>query len=500
MLKSRGESRDVVENKGQEKLGCAKTRDVIENKRVTRLTRDVYEKNDLTSNRGSIVHRNAHKSAQMAQNCTLLRLSTLRSILAFRFFAGWKEQARGAEDADVGLELGGEQRGMSGKAAIDGVVGYGSPDLVQQRLADPGDASADHDRLGIEQREHACEPHAQVETGLVDNRLRDGVALPRGLLNQLGCDALRVAAGKRAQKAGHRMFLLEPDASAARDGRSGSERFNAAQRAAATAVGALIVDGDVSTFARDTVFAVIDFSIDHDARADAGADRHVENMAITFGRAEENFGEPGGVGVVLDFGRQSELFRDHLRQRHVSPAGKIRRVDEKAGARIDGAGSADANAGDVSPAGMVNELSNEAQDLTRACRKTFLRPRGQNQGLNEPPARRHQSACYFCSANINTNNDRSHNTSQLSTRRTRFEEARHFNSRLCGGRRFSFNAVDLIASVLMTLAGDIRTDKPLNSGPGSTLKKGCEVKQCRGLDGRPERTRTVDLYRVKVAL
>ncbi len=43
MLKSRGESRDVVENKGQKKLGCTETQDVIENKRVARLTRDVYE-------------------------------------------------------------------------------------------------------------------------------------------------------------------------------------------------------------------------------------------------------------------------------------------------------------------------------------------------------------------------------------------------------------------------------------------------------------------------
>ncbi len=41
MLKSRGESQDVVENKGQEKQGCTETRDVIENKGVIRLTRDV---------------------------------------------------------------------------------------------------------------------------------------------------------------------------------------------------------------------------------------------------------------------------------------------------------------------------------------------------------------------------------------------------------------------------------------------------------------------------
>ncbi len=43
MLNSRGKSQDVVENKGQRKMGCTETRDVIENKRVTRITRDVIE-------------------------------------------------------------------------------------------------------------------------------------------------------------------------------------------------------------------------------------------------------------------------------------------------------------------------------------------------------------------------------------------------------------------------------------------------------------------------
>ncbi len=49
MLKSRGKSQDVVENKGQIKLDCTKTQDVVENKRVTRLTRDVYENKGLNT-------------------------------------------------------------------------------------------------------------------------------------------------------------------------------------------------------------------------------------------------------------------------------------------------------------------------------------------------------------------------------------------------------------------------------------------------------------------
>ncbi len=52
MLKSRGESQDVVENKGQRKLGCTETQDVVENKRVTRLTRDVNENKALNTKSG----------------------------------------------------------------------------------------------------------------------------------------------------------------------------------------------------------------------------------------------------------------------------------------------------------------------------------------------------------------------------------------------------------------------------------------------------------------
>ncbi len=63
MLKSRGESQDVVENKGPKKLGCTKTRDVVENKQVTRLTRDVDENKGLNTKSG----------VNCAQECTQKR-------------------------------------------------------------------------------------------------------------------------------------------------------------------------------------------------------------------------------------------------------------------------------------------------------------------------------------------------------------------------------------------------------------------------------------------
>ena len=65
---------------------------------------------------------------------------------------------------------------------------------------------------------------------------------------------------------------------------------------------------------------------------------------------------------------------------------------------------------------------------------------------------------------------------------------------------FRKQTVDLIASVLMTTASDTRTGTQVKRTDEDTPKKRCKTKKSQGLSGRPERTRTVDLYRVKVAL
>ncbi len=65
---------------------------------------------------------------------------------------------------------------------------------------------------------------------------------------------------------------------------------------------------------------------------------------------------------------------------------------------------------------------------------------------------------------------------------------------------FRKQTVDLIASVLSVPFTDTRTDTVPFEHQGSALKNGCKVKKPKRLNGRPERTRTVDLYRVKVAL
>ena len=65
---------------------------------------------------------------------------------------------------------------------------------------------------------------------------------------------------------------------------------------------------------------------------------------------------------------------------------------------------------------------------------------------------------------------------------------------------FRKQTVDLIASVLSVPSTDTRSDTQGFEHQGSASKDGCKPKQNKRLNGRPERTRTVDLYRVKVAL
>jgi integrase len=65
---------------------------------------------------------------------------------------------------------------------------------------------------------------------------------------------------------------------------------------------------------------------------------------------------------------------------------------------------------------------------------------------------------------------------------------------------FRKQTVNLIASVLSVPFTDTRSDTVPFEHQGSAAKSGCKPKQKKRLNGRPERTRTVDLYRVKVAL
>jgi hypothetical protein len=76
------------------------------------------------------------------------------------------------------------------------------------------------------------------------------------------------------------MFLFQRNAGAPRHSRPGRQRFNAAAHAAAADIRAAKVDRNVSSFAGNSVFSMIDLLVDDDARADARADGHVENVIV----------------------------------------------------------------------------------------------------------------------------------------------------------------------------------------------------------------------------
>jgi integrase len=65
---------------------------------------------------------------------------------------------------------------------------------------------------------------------------------------------------------------------------------------------------------------------------------------------------------------------------------------------------------------------------------------------------------------------------------------------------FRKQTVDLIASVLAVPGSDTRTDTVVFTDQGSAPKNRCKSRKSKKLNGRPERARTADLYRVKVAL
>src|ERR1700688_4086067 len=95
--------------------------------------------------------------------------------------------------------------------------------------------------------------------------------------------------------------------------RAGRQRFDASAFAAA-AKRAMIVDAHVSTFAGGTSIAVVDAAVEHNASANAGSNRGIENVTESAGRAPSCFGEGGSVCVIVHFYRHAILGGDTLSQ------------------------------------------------------------------------------------------------------------------------------------------------------------------------------------------
>ena len=168
---------------------------------------------------------------------------------------------------------------------------------------------------------------------------------------------------------------------------------------------AAIVDAHVAAFARGARVAVIDAAIENNAGANARSDRGVENVAEPAGRAPARFRQRGGVGVVVHFDGHAILRRDSLGQRKIPPAGKIRRIENHPGLRVEGPGGADADALN-SASGSADAIKESIAPAT-ACKAGLGRAVGDHRlaALREDLAVAvHQSDGDLCAADIDAEN------------------------------------------------------------------------------------------------
>ena len=120
------------------------------------------------------------------------------------------------------------------------------------------------------------------------------------------------------------------------DGSARAQGFEAAA-IAAVALGSVAQDGHVSEFAGISVATAVDFAVDDDAPANAGADRVVDDVAIVFARAKSVFSKCAHVGIVVDYCGYAEVFFDNFRQWAIVPSGDVGGVDDALCIEVDGA-------------------------------------------------------------------------------------------------------------------------------------------------------------------
>ena len=119
------------------------------------------------------------------------------------------------------------------------------------------------------------------------------------------------------------------------NGSARAQGFEAAA-IAAVALGSVAQDGHMSEFAGISVAAAVDFAVDDDARANAGADRVVDDVATVLARAKSKFSQCAHVGIVVDYCGYAEVLFDNFRQWAIVPSGDVGGVDDALCAEVDG--------------------------------------------------------------------------------------------------------------------------------------------------------------------
>ncbi len=126
---------------------------------------------------------------------------------------------------------------------------------------------------------------------------------------------------------------------------------------------AVEIDGGMPDLTGDVGGAMKELSVDDDAAADAGADRHADDVASTARGALPPLAEGRTIRVVVERGRQAQLRGDTVAERIILPA-EIRCDDDESLLSIERAGSADPYPDEVFSFGirLGHRVQNDAFD------------------------------------------------------------------------------------------------------------------------------------------
>ena len=134
------------------------------------------------------------------------------------------------------------------------------------------------------------------------------------------------------------------------DAAAGSVLLQAALPAAVAAL-TVNVHLKVAQFARVAVLSRVQLTADDHAAADAGRDGQVDQVLMAPSRSEAEFGQRGGIGVVVQRNGQRPACLGQARfqtalEREINPARQVRRIFDDAGVAVKRTAAADADAGD----------------------------------------------------------------------------------------------------------------------------------------------------------
>ena len=212
------------------------------------------------------------------------------------------------------------------------------PDGGKDALALTADAAAQQDHLRGKAVDQIGQTRRHIDTPPVNDRLRRGVARVGGLKHIQRRQLLP------AMKGGLGMLFSGPLALTDQGG-GGGIRLPAAV-AAAGAVLALQHQQGMAQLRAHGAHTGVNFAVDDDAAAHAGAQRNEDHVAAAHRRARHGLRQRGAVGVVAEMHGDAEALVEHPAHRHIEPA-QIIGPQHHARLAVAGAGGADADAGAV---------------------------------------------------------------------------------------------------------------------------------------------------------